>query len=67
MKQLAPAATLVPQVLVWAKSAAWAPVIAMLVMSTPTVPSLVSVICIGRLLVPSGWLPKLMLAGASFM
>ena len=53
-KQLAPAATLEPQVLVWAKSLAFVPVIEMLLMATATLPLLLSVIFLGRLFVPTG-------------
>jgi hypothetical protein len=41
--QFAPAATLVPHVLVWAKSALFAPLIEMLLMERPPLPELVSV------------------------
>jgi hypothetical protein len=54
MKQLAPEATLLPQVLVSAKSFALIPVMEMLMMFTAAPPLLVSVILFGRLLVPTG-------------
>jgi hypothetical protein len=50
MKQLAPEATLLPHVLVSAKSPASAPMIAMPLILTVTLPLLVSVIFFGRLL-----------------
>jgi hypothetical protein len=65
MKQLAPDATLVPQVLVWVKSAAFAPTIVTAVMLTVAWPLLLSVTVLARLVVLSGWLPKLTLSGAS--
>jgi hypothetical protein len=54
MKQLAPEATLLPHVLVSAKSFASTPVIEIPVMLTVTLPLLVSVILLARLLVPTG-------------
>jgi hypothetical protein len=54
MKQLAPEATLLPQVLVSAKSFASVPLIAMLVIVTVELPLFVSVILLARLLVPTG-------------
>jgi hypothetical protein len=54
MKQLAPEATLLPHVLVSAKSPTSVPVIAMPEMLTATLPLLVSVILFARLLVPTG-------------
>ena len=57
IEQLAPAATLLPQVFVWAKwakSPALAPVREILVIPTATLPLLLSVIFLGRLLVPTG-------------
>jgi len=63
--QLAPDATLVPHVLVWTKSPVFKPVIVMLKMLTVTLPSLASVIVLGKLAVPTGWLLKVTpLAGA---
>ena len=53
IEQLAPAATLVPQVLVSAKSAAFVPVKEMPVMLTATLPLLLNVTLLGRLLVPT--------------
>jgi hypothetical protein len=54
MKQLAPAATLVPQVFVWAKSLALFPVIEMLVTLTAELLLLLRVIFVARLFVPTG-------------
>jgi len=51
--QLAPAASELPQVLVWAKSAAPAPVIAMLVIARAALPVLVSVAVCAALAVPA--------------
>jgi hypothetical protein len=65
MKQLAPEARLDPQLLVWAKSPELLPVIEMLVMLTDVLPLFVIVIFFGRLVVPTGWLPKLILVGES--
>ncbi len=65
IKQLAPAATLEPQVVVRPKSLPFVPVIEMLVMLTDTLPLLLSVIFLPRLLVPTGWLPKFRLEGVS--
>jgi len=59
IKQLAPAATLVPQALVRLKSLASEPVITMLVMLTVTWPLWLNVIVLGRLVLPTGWLPTL--------
>ena len=56
---------LLPQVLVSAKSFASIPVMEMLVMFTAAPPLLVSVILFGRLLVPTGWLPKVTFVGTS--
>ena len=53
IKQLAPAATLVPQHQL-AKSAAFVPVKEIPVMLTATLPLLLNVILLGRLLVPTG-------------
>jgi hypothetical protein len=55
----------VPQVLVWVKSAAFAPTIVTAVMLTVAWPLLLSVTVLARLVVLSGWLPKLTLSGAS--
>ena len=54
MKQLAPEATLLPHVLVSAKSLALVPVIVMFVIVTVELPLFVSVIVLARLLVPTG-------------
>ena len=54
MKQLAPEATLLPHVLVSAKSPAAAPVMAMPLIFSVTLPLLVSVTFLARLLVPTG-------------
>src|ERR1035437_1913999 len=59
MVQLAPAATEEPQVLVWEKS----PVAAIWVTVNAAFPLLVSVTCWAALLLPTGWLEKLKLAG----
>ena len=56
--QLAPTATVVPQVLVCEKSPALVPVIEMLLMSRGTLPVLVSVLDIGLLVLPTYWLPN---------
>ena len=61
--QLAPAATLVPQVLVWAKSPALVPLRVMLVMLRVALPLLVRVTELAALVVPTAWLPKLRLVG----
>jgi hypothetical protein len=65
IEQLAPGATLLPQVLIWAKSPASAPATEILVILTATLPLLLSVIFLGMLLVPTGWLPNFKLAGVS--
>src|SRR5579863_5638864 len=57
--QLAPAATLLPQVFVWLKS----PLAAMLAIESAAVPVLVSVTTCAALDVPTFWLPKLRLVG----
>ena len=54
MKQLSPAGTVLPLVLVSAKSCAFVPVMEMPVMFTATLPLLLSVTLCGRLLVPTG-------------
>ena len=54
MVQLAPAATLDPQLLVWAKSLALAPETAMLVMLKATLPELLSVTALVVLVVLTG-------------
>ena len=59
MVQLPPAATELPQVLVWAKLLALVPESAMLVMLKAALPELVSVIaCAALLVVPTDWFPK---------
>jgi hypothetical protein len=58
MKQLAPDATCVPQLLVSAKSPASVPVIAMPVIFTTELPLFVSVIFMARLRVPTGPISK---------
>jgi hypothetical protein len=63
--QLLPAATLVPQVLVWLKSAAFVPVNAILVMDTAAVPMLESVIVRAELAVLIFWLPNASVEGLS--
>jgi hypothetical protein len=54
--QLAPAATLVPQVFVWLKSPLFAPVIVMLVMLSAAVPVFESVTAWAVLVVLTSWL-----------
>ena len=61
--QLAPAASELPQVLVWAKALALAPVIATLVMLNVAVPLFVRVTVEAALLVPTAWLLKETLVG----
>ena len=56
--QLAPAATLAPQLLVCAKSLAFAPEIARLVTLKDVLPEFVKVIVWAVLVVPREWLPK---------
>jgi hypothetical protein len=58
MAQLAPAATLVPQLLLCAKSLGFVPASAMLVMLNAAVPELVNVTDRAVLVVPTAWLPK---------
>jgi hypothetical protein len=58
MAQLAPAATLVPQLLLCAKSPGLAPVMVMLVMVNAALPELVNVTDWAVLVVPTAWLPK---------
>ena len=68
MMQLTPAASvfgLSGQVFVWAKSPAFAPLSETLVMVSAAVPLLVSVATCAALVVPTFWLPKLRLVGAS--
>ena len=61
--QLAPAATLEPQVLVWAKSPLLVPVIEMLEMVSAAPPELESVMVLAALLVPTVWFEKVRLVG----
>src|SRR6266487_2927041 len=63
--QLAPAATLTPQVLVWLKSAALVPVIATLVMDKAALPEFETVIVWTALAVLTSWLAKLRLEAES--
>ena len=64
--QLAPAATLAPQLLVCAKSLELAPVSAMLVMFSVVPPLFVSVAAWALLVVPRAWLANVMLGGDKF-
>jgi hypothetical protein len=66
MPQLPPGAKLLPQVLVWEKSAGSAPPIAMLVMVMAVLPKLVMVVVCGALLVPTPVEAKVRLAGLNF-
>jgi len=59
MVQLPPAATELPQVLVWAKSLALVPAITTLVRVKVALPSLLRVADRGALVLPTLWLPKL--------
>ena len=59
MVQLAPAATELPQLLVWAKS----PLALMAVILRAALPELLSVTVCGALVVPCAWLPKVRLTG----
>jgi len=63
MVQLAPAATELPHVLVWAKSLALVPVSTRLVMFKGALPELLRVAVCGVLLVPTDRLPKARLVG----
>jgi hypothetical protein len=63
--QLPPIATLAPQVLVWLKSEALVPVIAMLAMETVEELVFDNVIVWAPLVVPIFWFPKARLVGAS--
>lgn len=58
IEQVLPAARLVPQVLVWAKSAGFVPLSAMPEMSNVALPVLESVTASGPLVVPTFWLPN---------
>ena len=61
--QMAPAATLDPQLLVWAKSLALVPETAMLVTLKAALPELVRVIVWAVLVAPTDWFPKARLVG----
>jgi hypothetical protein len=61
--QLAPAATLDPQLLVWAKSLALTPETATLVTPKAALPVLLTVIAWAALVTPMDWLPKVRLDG----
>jgi hypothetical protein len=63
MVQLAPAATLAPQLLVSAKSLAFRPETAMLLAVKAALPELVKVISLAVLVVPRDWVPKANLVG----
>ena len=63
MVQLPPAATEVPQVLVWAKSPALLPATATLVMLKAALPALLRVTASAALVVPTNWLPNVRLVG----
>jgi len=65
MPQLAPAAKVLPQVLVWAKSPGLAPPMAMLVMFKVVLARLVMVAVCGALVVPMDCEAKVKLAGAN--
>jgi hypothetical protein len=57
--QLAPSATLAPQLLVSAKSPLFVPAMVTLVMLSVALPVLVSIMGAAELVVPTAWLPKL--------
>jgi hypothetical protein len=61
--QLAPAATLAPQLLLCAKSPGFAPVSVMLLMLKAALPVLLSVKVWAELVVPTAWLPKARVVG----
>ena len=63
MEQLEPAATLDPQLLLWAKSLEFVPDRAMPLMFNVRLPELVTVIACAALVEPTAWLVKLRLAG----
>jgi len=63
MLQLPPAATDVPQVLLWAKSPLLVPVTAMLVMLSAALPVLDSAIAWAALVVPTFWFANVKEAG----
>jgi hypothetical protein len=62
--QLAPAATVEPQVFVWLKSGAFVPVMVMPVIESETVPEFVRATTWAAVLVPTAIVPKATLAGA---
>lgn len=64
--QVPPAFTLVPQLLVCAKSALLVPVIEILILPTATLPLLLRLIFFAGLVVPTGWFPKLKLVGLNW-
>ena len=64
--QLALAARLAPQVLVWEKSPLFVPAMVTLVMLSVALPVLVSVMGAAELVVPTTWLPKLYDGGDRF-
>ena len=61
MLQLPPMATLVPQLLVWAKSPGFVPVMAMLVMESAADPGLLKVTVCAALAEPMFWAAKVRL------
>jgi hypothetical protein len=61
--QLAPAATLDPQLLVWAKSLALVPETAMLLTLKSALPELVRLIICAAVVAPTAWLAKARLVG----
>jgi hypothetical protein len=61
--QLVATASELPQVLIWAKSPGFVPVMPMLLMVNKDVPVLLSVTGMAELVVPTAWLPNPMLAG----
>jgi len=63
--QLPPAATLVPHVFVWLKSAAFVPETPMLVMANAALPEFESVSVLAALVVFRFWFPKARLKGVS--
>jgi len=67
MVQLAPAATELPQVLLWAKSLALTPETAMLEMFSVALPGLLRVAVCAALALPRDWLPKERLEGETLI
>lgn len=61
--QLVAGASELPQVLVWAKSPLFVPVMLMLLMVNVALPELLSVTMLGELFVPTAWLPNETLVG----